>query len=117
MSRPRPAEQDVGDHRGLAQGTVSPGEMTIQRYVTAIGRLVPPWRVLLLPLGLLMGCASRPALYEKPGVTEPEQKRDQSACVRVALSSGQPAQIGTATIDRDVFAQCMERKGYTLRQQ
>jgi hypothetical protein len=93
-----------------------PREITMQRHVTDIGRLVPAWRILLLPLGLLAGCASRPAVYEKPGVTEAEQKRDQSACVRVALSSGQPAQIGIATVDRDVFAQCMERKGYLLRQ-
>jgi hypothetical protein len=67
-------------------------------------------------LGLLTGCASHQALYEKPGVSEADQ-RDQSACVRVALTSGQPAQIGAATIDRDVFAQCMETKGYTRRQQ
>lgn len=93
-----------------------PREITMQRHVTDIGRLVPAGRVLLLPVGLLAGCASRPAVYEKPGVAEAEQKRNQAACGRVALSSGQPAQIGIATVDRDVFAQCMERKGYLLRE-
>jgi hypothetical protein len=29
----------------------------MQRHVTAIGRLVPAWRVLLRPLGLLISCA------------------------------------------------------------
>jgi hypothetical protein len=86
------------------------------RHLTCLGRLAPACQ-LLATLGLLTGCASHQALYEKPGVSEADRKRDQSACVRVALSSGQPAQIGPATIDRDVFAQCMETKGYTLRQQ
>jgi hypothetical protein len=86
------------------------------RHLTCLGRFVPACQ-LLVTLGLLTGCASHQALYEKPGVNEADRKRDQSACVRVALTSGQPAQIGPATIDRDVFAQCMETKGYTLRQQ
>jgi hypothetical protein len=86
------------------------------RYLMCLGRFVPACQLLVM-LALLTGCANHQALYEKPGVSEVDRKRDQSACVRVALTSGQPAQIGPATIDRDVFAQCMETKGYTLRQQ
>lgn len=87
----------------------------MKRHVTRLGRLVPACQ-LLVTLGLLTGCASQQTVYEKSGDSEADRKRDQSACVRVALSSGQPAQIGPATVDRDVFAQCMEAKGYTLRQ-
>jgi hypothetical protein len=87
----------------------------MKRHLACLGRLVPACQ-LLVTLGLLTGYASQQVVYEKPGASEADRTRDQSACVRVALTSSQPAQIGIATVDRDVFAQCMEAKGYTLRQ-
>ncbi len=43
---------------------------------------------LFLALVLLAGCATQRAGYDKPGATEAEQKRDQSAGVKASLSSG-----------------------------
>ena len=43
---------------------------------------------LLVVLGLVSGCATRPAAaYQKPGVAEAERERDENACLRASVAS------------------------------
>jgi hypothetical protein len=71
----------------------------------------------LAVVGTLVGCASgsRLGVYDKPGVSEADVKRDRSACLRASASDSDPFRLSGPTIDREAFARCMEGKGYTLR--
>jgi hypothetical protein len=63
-------------------------------------------------IGLLVGCATGMAVYDKPGAAEADV---QSACLQASASEGEPFRFSGPTIDREAFARCMEAKGYTLR--
>ncbi len=51
----------------------------MKRHVTCIGRLVPACEF-LGTLGLLTGCASQQATYEKPGVSEADRTVPKVPC-------------------------------------
>ncbi len=65
----------------------------------------------------LVGCAGGSGLgvYDKPGVSEADARRDRSACLRSSASDSEAFRFSGPTIDRETFARCMEAKGYTLR--
>ena len=65
--------------------------------------------------GLLVGCGGGLAVYDKPGTAEADARRDRAACLQAAASDSEAFRFSGPTIDRDVFARCMEGKGYTLR--
>ena len=68
-------------------------------------------------VGTLIGCASGSGLgvYDKPGTSEADIRRDRSACLRTSASDSEPFRFSGPTIDREIFARCMEAQGYTLR--
>jgi hypothetical protein len=65
--------------------------------------------------GLLVGCAGGMAVYEKSGAAEADVRRDRAACLQGAATDSEAFRFSGPTIDREVFARCMEAKGYTLR--
>ena len=71
----------------------------------------------LVIVGTLVACASGRTLgvYDKPGTSEADVRRDRSACLRTSASDSDPFRLSGPTIDRETFARCMEAKGYTLR--
>lgn len=80
---------------------------------------------LLPPLGLLAGGnrqglaaeGQQPPVFEKPGVSETEKRRDENECLRYAVRVGE-GRGGTRPafqIDRDAYARCMEARGYIPR--
>jgi hypothetical protein len=80
----------------------------------------------LLPsLGLLAGGsrlglaaeAQQPPVFERPGVSETDKRRDENECVRSAIR-GRDERTGTRQvfeIDRAAYARCMEARGYIPR--
>lgn len=68
--------------------------------------------------GLLVGCVGGVGvydMYDKSGAAEADVRRDRAACLQAAASDSEAFRFSGPTIDRDVFARCMEAKGYTLR--
>jgi hypothetical protein len=65
--------------------------------------------------GLLVGCAGSMGVYDKSGAAEADVRRDRAACLQAAASDSEAFRFSGPTIDRDVFARCMQAKGYTLR--
>ena len=84
--------------------------------------MAPQWRagrrqarVLLSVFALLsLGGYAAPETtrYTRPGVSQAQQQADQSACVKTSIGNIQPAQPGTAVVDREDFARCMAANGY-----
>jgi hypothetical protein len=69
---------------------------------------IPRWAALALA-SLQAACAPGTALYDKPGLTYAEWKRDDAECRRAAGREGDTA------IDREAYARCMRARGYKLR--
>lgn len=63
-------------------------------------------RALVLSTALLAGCAS--AVYDKPGLTYAEWKRDDALC---RLAAGDER----AAPEREAYGRCMRERGYHLR--
>ena len=70
--------------------------------------------ILLASAALLAGCATRPAIYTKAGVTDAERRRDEAACIQQALGHQERTHIGLLySIDREEFVKCLEGRGYS----
>ena len=69
--------------------------------------LRPYTRALVLSTALLAGCAS--ALYDKPGLTYAEWKRDDAECRLAARVGGE-----RAAPEREAYARCMRERGYRV---
>jgi hypothetical protein len=54
------------------------------------------------------GCAGGTAIYDKPGLTYAEWRRDDADCRRASHDSG-------AGVDREPYARCMGARGYRIR--
>jgi hypothetical protein len=76
-------------------------------------------RVTIALLGaavLLAGCATARITWDKSGVTQAERERDENACLRAAIGTdGRGGLLVPYCIDREVYTQCMEARGYTVR--
>ena len=72
---------------------------------------------LFLSLGLLAGCVTRERLvFDKPGVTPADRRRDEDQCLRNAVSQDTDGRLlALVVIDRDAYARCMQTHGYTMR--
>jgi hypothetical protein len=58
---------------------------------------------------LLAGCASDGAVYDRPGGTYRDWRRDDAACRKVAMKGE-----GEAALDRNAYARCMRERGYRI---
>ncbi len=72
---------------------------------------------LLVVLGLVSGCTTRPAGgYQRPGVAEAERERDENACLRTSVASDDRGYVLLPfDIDHDVYHRCMQARGYVAR--
>ena len=69
--------------------------------------------VLLVTAVLIAGCATGKLTYVKAGGSDAERKRDESECLRTALDHTYRAHILIPiAIDREVFRDCLEKRGY-----
>ena len=82
-----------------------------KRFVTAITLLLP---VLLVSLG---GCASKRLTFVKAGAEQADLEHDKNECLRSAIGTRyRGAEIlASYCIDRDVFLQCMQTRGYAVQ--
>jgi hypothetical protein len=80
----------------------------------AVGFQIP----LLALLLSVVGCATTQISYDKPGVTQTERKQDESECLRAAIGTDERGRIlSVYQIDREVYARCLEARGYTARRE
>lgn len=74
------------------------------------------WLHIFVTLAVVVtGCASQRVAYTKPGVTEAERRRDETACLQRSLG-GHPERVhilAPVVIDREVFTSCLESRGYS----
>ena len=67
------------------------------------------WGRLIVSLSVLAACSPGIGIYNKPGLTYTEWKRDDSECRRDAGENGGGA------IDREAYARCLRDRGYKIR--
>jgi hypothetical protein len=80
---------------------------------------------LVLGVSLLAGCAASVGsgrwVFEKPGVTEAELKRDRGECFSLSIDPDVDrtttgiVDLGFIRLDRESYKACMEARGYVLR--
>lgn len=71
------------------------------------------WGLFLI---LSAGCASPPRMvYEKPGATPDDIKKDQQACFRTSITGEDQIHSNILKLDRDAYKRCMESRGYTFK--
>lgn len=71
---------------------------------------------LLGAVTLLAGCATGRIAWDKPGSSQAERDRDETACLRTAIGvHGRAELLAPYCIDRDVYIRCMETRGYAVR--
>ena len=69
-----------------------------------------------LLLILLAGCAAeRTTVFERPGITDAQLKKDQATCFRASITGEDPVVSNLLQLDRDAYRRCMESRGYTVR--
>ena len=72
---------------------------------------------LLLAAAALMslaGCATDRYAVEKAGGETSEIQRDRSACLRASINTERGDVLTPYAVDRDVYARCMEARGYPI---
>ena len=63
-----------------------------------------------------LGCAAEQKLiFEKPGATPAQLKKDQEACARASITGEDQIHSNILKLDRDTYKRCMEGRGYTLK--
>jgi len=69
-------------------------------------------------LAIAGGCATSRVVYERDGVSPEERDRDEQACLRSAMNVADArGVVANVQFDRDVYAHCMESRGYTVKSQ
>jgi hypothetical protein len=72
----------------------------------------------ILVLGLFAGCATRsstPMVYQKAGVTDADQQRDENICLRASVGLDDRGFILLPfDTDRDAYHRCMREHGYAI---
>ncbi len=72
----------------------------------------------LLLLQGLAACATTKErmVFDKPGVTKEQRQRDEEQCLRQSITQDTDGSIlAFVEIDREVYARCMQTRGYALR--
>jgi hypothetical protein len=74
--------------------------------------------IVLALCAIVLGCAGkREWVYEKAHVSPTQYDRDSAACRRESVDRQGFAVFQSGRLDRDAFNRCMQRKGYTVRQE
>ncbi len=75
--------------------------------------------ILVASLIVLGACATADPpriVYEKPGVSDADRKRDEVECTTASVGKARPdVSLGLLRIDRESFDNCMKGKGYSAR--
>ena len=70
---------------------------------------------------LSAGCAwlgDQPRMvFEKPGASQDQLKKDHTACMRTSVTGEDQVISNLLKLDRAIFRRCMEDRGYILRAQ
>ena len=71
--------------------------------------------VVLVTIGLLVGCATSPkVVFSKPGMSAADLERDENACLRSSIGLDDQSRIMVPfDVDRQAFHNCMMARGYT----
>jgi hypothetical protein len=70
----------------------------------------------LLVLGACASSAPPRIIYDKPGVSDADRKRDETQCTTASVGTSRPdVSLGMIRIDREAFEACMKARGYTPR--
>ena len=70
----------------------------------------------LIVFGACASSAPPRILYDKPGVSDADRKRDEAQCTSASVGTSRPdVSLGVIRIDRDAFDACMKARGYTTR--
>jgi hypothetical protein len=72
------------------------------------------WLVLFIILATFVaGCATPRIAYTKPGATDADRKRDEAECFQRAIGHNASEHVLVPlTVDRELFRDCLERRGY-----
>jgi hypothetical protein len=74
--------------------------------------------ILVGSLVVFGACASAPprTVYDKPGVSDADRKRDEAQCTTASVGTPRPdVSLGMIRVDREAFDACMKARGYTAR--
>ena len=75
--------------------------------------------ILVASLVVLAACATADPpriVYEKPGVSDADRKRDEVECTTASVGKARPdVSLGLLRVDRESFNNCMKDKGYSAR--
>lgn len=70
-------------------------------------------RLVLVLAALAAGCATPRVAYTKPGSTDVERKHDEAECFQGAIGHNASEHVLVPlTVDRELFRNCLERRGY-----
>jgi len=70
----------------------------------------------LVMLGACASSAPPRLVYDKPGVSDADRKRDERECTTASVGTPRPdVSLGVIRIDRDAVDSCMKARGYTVR--
>ena len=84
-------------------------EATIARISADAGRC-HAILALAASLAVLGACAPGGAVYDKPGLTYAEWRRDDAECRQASLAGDERREL-----DREAYARCMRARGYRIR--
>lgn len=72
------------------------------------------WLGVLITLAALVAGYSTPRVaFTKPGATDVERKRDETEGFQGTIGHNAGESVpGTLTVDRELFRNCLERRGY-----
>lgn len=70
--------------------------------------------LVVMSLVFTFGCATGRVVYEKPGSTEADRKRDVSDCVQASIGHESGRHVfAPVVLDRSEFEKCLESRGYS----
>jgi len=70
----------------------------------------------LIVLGACASSAPPRIVYDKPGVSDADRKRDEVQCTTASVGTARPdVSLGMIRVDREAFDTCMKARGYTPR--
>ena len=70
----------------------------------------------LVVFGACATSAPPRVMYDKPGVSDADRKRDEAQCTTASVGTPRPdVSLGLMRVNREAFDNCMKGKGYSAR--